>query len=549
VVVPEDLKYVFAQFNPKVGDISYNKEKIIETIEYAETQEVDLVIFPELALSGYPPRDFLHYQSFHMAIEQALEAITTVIETTHVILGVPLFDTKKRLRNAAIVIDRTGIVYTYYKTLLPDYDVFDESRYFYPNDNPGIVNICGIDIGLQICEDAWDYMWMHPLHVTDIQCSKGAELIINISASPFTMTKAKNRLELVKNHVQSNSIPYIYVNTVGCQDDLVFDGRSFVVAADQHLVFATPAFETGAFLFEGTLLKQSPSVPVLYYPDSPNDDIYHAIILNLQDYLEKSHLQPSLLVALSGGIDSALTLTLASQAIGSDHVEAVYMPTKFSAEQSYKDSKKLCDNLGVRLRIVEIEDIRNLFSDKLHKIDGIKTTWSIADENIQARIRSNIMMYLSNSFGSILVSTGNKSEIATGYCTLYGDTAGGKNILGDLYKTQIYELARWINRNQEIIPPSIITRPPTAELKEDQRDEDSLPPYEILDEILALFVDQYKGEDEIVSMGFDRPTVKRVIKLVLRNEFKRDQMVQSIKLSDKAFGSGRRFPIASNYFP
>ncbi|MHA2504391.1 MAG: NAD+ synthase [Candidatus Kariarchaeaceae archaeon] len=539
--------FFIPQINFRVGDIAYNTEEIITAINEGQGQKADFVIFPELALSGYPPRDLLYFSSFRDDLENALQRIVSHVADTYVILGTPKVDDRGKMRNAAVLIHQQQVIYTYYKTLLPDYDVFDESRYFYPNDDPGIVQINGIKIGLQICEDMWDDMWMHAVDVCQIQKDKGAELLINISASPYTISKAQNRLDVVGRHVHDVGIPFLYVNLLGCQDDLVFDGRSFLVNGNGELCYTTTAFKTGNFLMEGSRVDHPIDISD-YLDESPIQGSYEAIKMNLADYLVKSGIPPKLLVATSGGIDSALTLALAAEVVPAENIIAVYMPSSFSADESYQGSRQLCENLGVQLIVIEIEEARALYGKMLGTLD-LTNDWSVADENIQSRIRSNLVMYLSNKQGHLLLSTGNKSEIATGYCTLYGDTAGGKNLIGDLYKTEVYALSEFVNRNGEIIPESIITRPPTAELKDNQLDVDSLPPYDELDGILKLFIDEYHSEEEVVAEGYDQKTVEYVINLVLRNEFKRAQLVQSVKVSDKSFGPGWRMPIASKYRP
>jgi len=545
----EEWSYYIPQLNFRVGDVEYNKNLIIDAIQSGQNDEVDLIIFPELALSGYPPRDLLYYSSFHQGLQQALDQIIEVITSSYVILGLPLYDKTKRLRNAAVILNSAGIKYTYFKTLLPDYDVFDESRYFYPNEDPGIVELDGVKIGLQICEDLWDHMWMHRIKVTKQQLQLGAELIINISASPYTLSKPENRLNLVRKQLEAHNANFIYVNLLGSQDDLVFDGRSFMVNKNGDLVYTAPAFRPSSDVIAGSVFNSKSINPDQYESIHQMESISAALQISLVDYLEKSGLTKSVLIALSGGIDSALTVTLATYALGSENVTAVYLPTSFSAKQSYMDSKQLCENLGIELLVIEIEDIRNMMETKLQELAVIDDSWSIANENIQSRIRGNLMMFLSNKLNKILLATGNKSEIATGYYTLYGDDSGGKNLLGDLYKTQVYELAKYFNREEEVIPESIITRPPSAELRPDQKDQDSLPDYSTLDEILYRFIDQYQSTEEIIAAGYDKETVKQVISLVMRNEFKRAQLVQTVKVSDRTFGFGRRFPIANQYRP
>ena len=541
----EDLKFLIPQINFRVGDIDYNLSQIIDSIKDGESNNVDFILYPELALSGYPPRDILYYDRFLNQIQFSIDKIINSITNTHVILGLPVKDKNNILRNAAIVLNKNGIVHTYYKILLPDYNVFDETRYFLSGDNPSIFKYNDIKIGLQICEDAWDHLPNHQIQVTKNQFDLGADLIINISASPYTVNKPNERLDLIKSHVKNIKIPIIYVNLLGCQDDLVFDGRSFVVNKNGELIFSTDPFEPRFYYFSLNQETKNDSS----YVSSKYKEIFSAITLNLQDYLIKSNLSKNVIVALSGGIDSAVTLVLCVKSLGPENVTAIYLPSKFSDSNNLKYSKELCENLGIKLLATNIEDMRNILTNQLKHDFNLNSEWNIADENIQSRIRSLIMMYYSNSTNSILISTGNKSEIATGYCTLYGDTSGGKNLIGDLYKTEVYELAKYINKFSMIIPSFIIERPPSAELKDNQFDLDSLPPYQLLDEILYLIIEEYNDQSKLIKQGYDKLLVEKIMSLVINNEFKRKQFPQSIKLSDVAFGFGRRFPTANKFIP
>ncbi len=571
------LRIGLCQMNASVGDFHHNERKIISCIKKARLSGVNLLIFPELALVGYSPMDQLYYSSFMRNVEASIEKIRLETDNITIILGAPgRYDTyskknlNRRFYNSAYVIGNRDIIKVVNKTLIPNYDVFNEKRYFIsPDVIDGVVNIDGVKIGIEICEDMWDNMPFYSRKITDTLKSQGAEIIINLSASPFSLDKEKERLELVKQHVSVVGIPYIYLNTVGGFDSIVFDGRSFIVDQFGELRSYLSPFREELLAFDYTeLLNRNGDLNCvsfdinnnynnnyniienhLPYNLSKEQDIYESIIINLRDYLGKIKFDGKLILGLSGGIDSAVTAVLCAHAVGSDRVVAVSMPSKFSSDHSIDDSRILAENLGIQLISFPIKEIHDTFNNSVKQYLGGKD-WSVADENIQARIRGNILMYISNRDNYLVISTGNKSEIAVGYCTLYGDTVGGKNLIGDLYKREVYALAHYLNSiSDNVIPNNIIDKPPSAELKFDQKDSDSLPEYDILDSILELLIDKNMDTQEIINQGFDGDTVRKVVSMVMRNEYKRDQMVQSVKIHDRAFGIGRQFPIASIFNP
>ncbi len=566
----ENFTIAICQFNASVGDIEGNTQRIISYIKEAEKSNTDLIIFPELTITGYSPMDLLYYSEFSLQVEKSIDRIFKSIRTDiKVIIGAPipvddvLERSYQRYYNAAIVLDKNGILKKIYKTLLPNYGIFQEKRQFVSNilnDDPdsGIVELFGLKIGVQICEDMWShlpiYEWGEYEHrdtnVTQNLSKKGAELIINISASPFVKEKSLSRLQIVKNHAGNNEVVFIYVNEVGAIDEVVFDGRSIVSNKEGELVFAAPPFKEGLFYFNSDQIFSVSGVEDDYLKicELPKEEeLIQAITLNLTGYLNKIGFDGKLLVALSGGIDSAITASLCVNAVGPERVVGVSLPSRYSSQHSKDDARELSDNLGIEFLSFTIDDIHQQFNITLG--DMIKEVGSLADENIQSRIRGVIMMYLANLNGSLLISTGNKSEIAVGYCTLYGDTAGAKNLIGDLYKTEVYEVSRYINDNYPAlkIPERTINKEPSAELREGQKDSDSLPPYDKLDKILELMIDYSLTSKEIVGFGYDYILVERISKLVRGSEFKRAQMVQTVKLTENTFGMGRIVPVATPF--
>lgn len=552
------FQFVLCQINSRVGDINYNKDKIIHAIkEYSGNEIKSVLVFPELALSGYIPLDQLYYNDLHNKLELALEEIKSISGSNVVIVGTPrrvIVKDKILLYNSAFVISNGKIQDIVDKTLLPNYDVFHEKRYFQPSDGPKIIRIKNLKIGLQICEDMWDDRPEHKVEVTRNQIDNGADLIINISASPYHWEKPEDRLTVVQNHVNQNQnkTPFAYLNLVGSQDEIVFDGRSFIVDSTGELLTCSNSFQEDFLVFyfeEDTKTIQVKSEIRNNYVNEWESEIYEAIKINLTDYLEKNQLSKSVLIALSGGIDSALTTALAVDILGKENVKTVYLPSKYSSTESTNLARELANNLEIELLEIPINEIHDNMINTIINNSDVKKEFTIADENIQPRIRSTILMYLSNKFGGLVISTGNKSEIACGYTTIYGDSVGGKNLIGDLYKNEVYRLAEYFNREKERIPNSIINRPPTAELKPNQKDSDSLPEYSILDRILELIIEEELTIKEIVANGFDIDTVKNILKLVRRSEFKRSQICQTVKLKKRTFGIGRLYPVTSGFIP
>ena len=551
--IPDKITFIICQFNFVVGDIPSNEAIIRKQIEKYHKKKNCILVFPELALSGYSPLDQLYYQDFHSEIENAIENIRVISDHNAVIFGSPRYDASLNLVfNCAYVLQNKKIVDVVDKSLLPNYNVFHERRYFYPGE-PKIINLFGLNIGLQICEDMWDDRPEHSIKVTHEQTKLGADFFINISSSPFTARKPLRRLNVVKNHIKQSKSPFVYVNIIGSQDEVVFDGRSFVVDKNGDMIFSAEAFLENDYsldfdLSTGNFVRNE---ELILHEDFENVDVNQnyeeAIKLSLRDYITKNHLPSKVIVALSGGIDSALTATLAKLALGSENVLGIYLPTHFSSSHSEQDAKQLAENLGIEFYKLSIEELNLLFSKKLHEDLDLKSDWSLADENLQARIRGVILMYLSNKLSGLVLSTGNKSEIACGYTTLYGDSIGGKNLIGDLFKTEVYLLATHINKKYNLIPQSSITKPPSAELRENQKDSDSLPEYEVLDPILKLYIEKEKSRSQIIELGHNPVIVDKVLRLMRINEFKRSQMCQTVNLKRRSFGIGRIFPISSQF--
>ena len=544
------MKIALAQINPTVGDFRKNTEKICSFIDRAKNQGADLVVFPELSVTGYPPKDFLDIPAFIDENLKYLDKIARSVSGISAIVG--FVDRNKRpqgklVHNAAVFIQDQKIVSVHHKSLLPTYDVFDECRYFEPAHTISPVKFMDYTLGISICEDIWndEEFWTRPLYEVDpIEnlISNGANLIINISSSPFAVGKHdKIRLRMLTHDAVKYKVPFIYVNQVGGNDDLVFDGNSTVINAQGMLIAQAAAFEEDLMIVD----LENPAVQAQSKSYTPVETIHKALLVGLQDYVTKCGFK-KVVIGLSGGIDSAVTAALAVQALGSDNVVGVLMPSQFSSQGSIDDSVKLARNLGIAHKIIPIEDVFETYQNTL-KTEFKGLPFDSTEENMQARIRGNILMAISNKYGYLVLTTGNKSELAVGYCTLYGDMSGGLALISDVPKTMVYELAQYINRVREIIPQNSIDKPPSAELKPNQFDQDTLPPYDILDGILKAYVEEAKGVDEIIRMGYDEKTVREIIRKVNRNEYKRQQAAPGIKVTSKAFGSGRRMPIAHNF--
>lgn len=535
------IKIIMAQLNLLVGDITGNTAKVIDAARQAYFHYgADAIVFPELTLTSYPPEDLLLRPGLYHRIEKALEKINKEITGIYVIVGFPE-QFEGVVYNAAAVLKDGKQIAVYRKQYLPNYSVFDEKRYFKAGDQTCVVDINGLRAGITICEDVW-----FPKPTADA-VSAGAKLIININASPFHMSKYNERVSNLTKRVHEGGIPIMYVNLVGGQDELVFDGGSFILNRDAQVCQAAPNFKSGLYLVEMSIVNDQVVVDPKNYKAEENEieTVYHALVLGVRDYIEKNNF-PGIIIGLSGGIDSALTLAIAVDAIGAKRVEAIMMPSRFTSELSMNDAKREADLLEVEYHELSIEPAYQAFLDTLEE-EFSGTIADTTEENMQARCRGILLMAISNKKNKIVLTTGNKSEMAVGYATLYGDMAGGYNALKDVPKTMVYKLVDYRNNQSPVIPESVIHRAPSAELAEDQKDTDSLPDYGELDGILALYVGQDKSEDEIVAAGFERGTVARVIQLVDRNEYKRRQAAPGVRISRRAFGSDRRYPITSGY--
>ena len=536
-----NLKIALAQINPLVGDIEANVNKIIQySIDARDRLKADICVFPELTVTAYPPEDLLFRQDFIKAANRALETIAGKTKGICSILGFPEQD-GDCLYNSAAVLNEGAIQVIYRKILLPNYGVFDEKRYFTSGSDVCVFSFRGISIGLTICEDIWE------TDVVERTWKKGAEVILNLNASPFHAGKIHEREETVRKRISESSIPLVYVNQVGGQDELVFDGASFVMDRAGAIVFRAEEFREQMSVVEFDCNGQHPS-PVKneiapHYNEVSSD--YLALVLGVRDYVTKNRFQGCVL-GLSGGIDSALTLALAVDALGKDQVEAILMPSRYTQEMSNNDAELEAKALGVNYHIIPIEPAVKVFNGMLAEI-FLGTEKDTTEENIQARCRGVILMAISNKQGRLLLTTGNKSEMGVGYATLYGDMAGGFAPLKDVPKLLVYKLSKYRNTISQVIPERVITRPPTAELAPDQVDEDSLPPYSELDPILELYVEQDKSAREIIASGFSLEDVNRAISLVDRNEYKRRQSPPGIRITPRAFGRDRRYPITSGY--
>jgi NAD+ synthase (glutamine-hydrolysing) len=531
------MRIALAQLNPTVGDIAANTDAIISAILHAESKGAHCVVFPELAICGYPPKDLLLYPSFIKKVEAAIALICEKTSHTYItsIIGAPVKDGPS-LKNAALVIQNGRHTASIHKQLLPTYDVFDETRYFTPGAKQPLVTINNLRVGLCICEDAWHVPYASD-PIQDLS-DAGAELIINISASPYEMTKENTRFTLFENHAKTKKIPLVMVNQVGGNDELLFDGRSLVFNHKGLLVHASPGYREDLAICD---IESSPCIDRTI--TSPIEEAHKALIMGIRDYAKKSGFTECL-IGLSGGIDSAVTAALAVEALGAKHVYGITMPSQYSSQGSVEDSIHLAKSTGLNLDTIHIKSIFDAFEKELAPLFKEKKQ-EVTEENLQARIRGSLLMAVSNKTGRLLLTTGNKSEMAVGYCTLYGDMNGGLAVIADLYKTKVYELARYINRNKEIIPESTITKPPSAELRPDQRDEDSLPPYPILDAILDRLIEKKEGTADIINAGFEPDLVQWITHQVKLNEYKRFQAAPVLKLTPTAFGTSRRMPIAS----
>lgn len=535
------LRLVLAQINPLVGDVDGNAARIIAAAERARDEfRADAVLFPELCLTGYPPEDLLLRPGLHVRVLRALEEVKRRVTGITLILGLPQ-QAAGGLFNAAVVLRDGRLLGRYHKQHLPNYSVFDEKRYFTAGGEPCVVAINGVNVGITICEDVW-----HPGPVAQAVAA-GARLILNLNASPFHIDKGYEREEVVRARIEETGVPLAYVNQVGGQDELVFDGASFVMDARGEVVLRATAWQEGLWLATFEVGEEVVRVlPAVVAPvQSLEASVYGALVCGVRDYIEKNGFR-GVVLGLSGGIDSALTLAVAVDAIGAARVEAVMMPSRYTAAISLEDAAAEARVLGVDYRVISIEPLFNAFLTSLRE-EFAGTAPDTTEENLQARCRGVLLMAISNKKRKIVLTTGNKSEMAVGYATLYGDMAGGFDVLKDVPKTLVFRLAQYRNSISPVIPQRVIDRPPSAELAPAQKDTDSLPPYEILDAILERYVERDQCLEEIVAAGYDESTVRRVIRLVDRNEYKRRQAAPGVRITRRAFGRDRRYPITSGF--
>ena len=544
-----NYKVALAQINPTVGDIDGNTEKIIAYIRRAREKGADLVVFPELAITGYPPKDLLLKPSFVRDNMDALDLI--IAESGNIAVVVGFVDAVAgAIHNAAAVIKDRRLAGVQHKIHLPNYDVFDEKRYFEPGLRNLRSELDGNLVNVNICEDIW-------VEETLIEAqSKKPDLIVNISASPFYAGKSGERRELIARRAEVNRVPIVHVNLIGGQDDLVFDGRSYVFLKDGTLIAEGKQFEEDLVIVDMVDVADVADGGYecgdgIVSEDDLLKEIYGALLLGIKDYVRKNGFE-KVIIGLSGGIDSAVTAALATEALGAQNVVCISMPSVISSKSGRDDAERLAENLGVEYRTIPIAEAVDAYAAMLSDEFRGTEAEGVAEENIQARIRGNILMALSNKFGYLVLSTGNKSELAVGYCTLYGDMSGGLAVISDVLKTTVYKLARYINTvrgtgGREVIPESILIKEPSAELRVGQKDTDSLPPYETLDPILQAYIEEERSREDIIEMGFDRGVVNEIIRMVDHSEYKRQQAPIGIKITPKAFGSGRRMPITNRY--
>ena len=546
------LNIAIAQLNYHTGNFSYNTAKMIEAINQAKADGVDLIVFSELSICGYPPRDFLEFNDFIQRCEDGVLAVAFHCRGIAAIVGAPLINPVKEgkdLYNAAFLLADGTISQVVHKTLLPNYDIFDEYRYFEPNRIFNCITYKDFTIALTVCEDLWNINEnpMYIINPMDELMKQQPDVMINIAASPFSKPQINQRKQVMRDNVKKYNIPLFYVNMTGAQTQLIFDGGSMVLHANGEM-----ADELNHFVEDGGIymLDKSKEVKVLkkHLQKENNhelENIRQALVLGIREYFLKQGFSKAIL-GLSGGIDSAVVLALAAEALGKDNVKAVLLPSRFSSEGSVTDAVEMAEKIGVPYEIISIEDTYAALEKTLAPAFK-ETAFGITEENMQSRSRGVILMALSNKFGYILLNTSNKSELAVGYGTLYGDMCGGLSVIGDLYKTEVYALADYLNKDDMVIPQSIISKAPSAELRPDQKDSDSLPPYELLDNILNLYIEERKGPDEIIQSGYDEATVRRILKMVNTNEWKRLQAPPVLRVSAKAFGPGRRMPIVAKY--
>lgn len=543
------MKIALAQLNFHIGNFEGNTEKMLNAVRQAKADGVDLICFPELATCGYPPRDFLEFDDFIVLAEKSVERLAAVSNDIGIIVGSPSHNPQiegKDLFNTAFFLHGGGVIAKQHKALLPTYDVFDEYRYFEPATEFKTVEFKGKKIAMTVCEDIWNVGNQNPMYTIcplDEVMDDQPDVVINISASPFSYEQASTRIHVVRENTLRYKAPLFYVNHIGAQTELIFDGGSLVMTADGKVYDEMPYFKEKVNIYDLDAVNNDAG------PGEREKDklelIHDALVLGVRDYFGKLGFKKAIL-GLSGGIDSALTAVILCRALGPENVTGILMPSHFSSTHSVEDAKQLALNLGMNQELIGIEDIYHKYIDTLRPFfKGMP--FNVTEENIQARIRGMLLMAFSNKLGPILVNTTNKSEMAVGYGTLYGDLCGGLSVLGDVYKTEVFALSRWINRDGEIIPENTIVKPPSAELRPDQKDSDSLPEYDILDKILYQYIEERKDPADIIASGFDEKVVRKALRLVNMNEFKRYQTAPVLRVSPKAFGIGRRVPIVGKY--
>lgn len=549
------------QLNPTIGDLSGNKELILNAIQRAEEDGIELLLLPELITCGYPPMDLLEREVFRDLVYQINQEIVAATKETAVVFGSTtqnLSGVGRKMFNSAIIAQHGEEIKRVHKALLPTYDVFDDLRYFEPGNDFEPIIINGFPFGITVCEDIWfndnDIQYhIYDKNPAEILAKRGAKAIINISASPFNKDKPVTRKNMLQNHAQNLDLPLFYVNTVGAQTELIFDGDSLAFDGKGVMKARSARFEPDAidinFNPQNNEVEALSEVEANFAEPQKEQVVFEALTLGVRDYLEKSGAAKKVILGLSGGIDSALTAVIAKEALGAENVKAVTMPSEFSSKGSVSDSEKLAKNLGIELLEIPIKGIYDAFNEALapHFED---TEFNVAEENLQSRSRGDLLMALANKFGYMLLNTGNKSEMAVGYCTLYGDMAGGLSVISDVYKTEVFEICRWLNTSyyqEEVIPEAIITKPPSAELRPDQKDSDSLPDYETLDVILKYYLEYQRSRDQIIQTGIPEKVVDKTLRLVDLNEHKRFQAPPGLKVSAKAFGTGRRWPIVQKW--
>jgi len=544
------MNIALAQINVHVGNFDANLAKLLDYTARAKAQGADIVVFPELATVGYPPRDFLEFEDFVERAEAVIVELAKAADGIAIVVGSitrnPVVEGKD-LYNSAYFLANGRVQQVQHKTLLPTYDIFDEYRYFEPAHEWNVVRYRDKTIAMVVCEDSWNVGNENPLYKInpmDQMMAHEPDLIINVSASPFSYSQARERIDVMRTNCKRYNLPMYYVNHVGAQTEVLFDGASLVLHADGTVIDEMPYFEEGLRIYNTEEVNGKDNVS----GEQPKDKmtlIHDGIVMGIRNYFGKLGFQRAIL-GLSGGIDSALVAVLAARALGPDNVRCILMPSQYSSDHSVNDARALAQNLGCQYDLVPIEGIYDAYMKELKPYFWGKPE-GLAEENLQARARGMLLMAFSNKFGNILLNTSNKSEMAVGYGTLYGDMCGGLSVIGDVYKTECFELARFINKDGEVIPDNIITKPPSAELKPDQFDSDSLPPYDQLDAVLYQYIEQTKSPQDIIEMGFDKALVKRTLRLVNINEFKRYQTAPVLRVSTKSFGMGRRMPIVAKY--